>query len=436
MRICLLILLSLTTVLAALNANAQKVRDFTLPDVVDAFRATPYGVDDMKYIGTRYISQEDSTLMQHITRVVQRDIDFYADFSLIPIDSFYMTTYEIKEMDLLGWQRLGAEFLIKLEAEFPAQNIRGFWRMYHTPSQREVASGQLEYHRTYWRELAHDIANEIVYNSTGERGIFRTKVVYVKKFGQAKELFMADYDGTNEKQLTKTGSINLSPMFSPNQEEVYFTSYMSGEPQMYRLVLKTGEMTQIGDFQGVVAAPSISPDGNKIACVLSKDGNSEIYVLDLKGNIIKRLTKHRSIDSAPSWSPDGQSIVFSSDRTGAPQIYIMDADGLNVRRLTYEGGYNDSPIWADRGERITFVSRTKSRRFDLASINVDGTDYRVLTEVGMNENPHFSPDGKHIIFASSRLSSGDIYTMDLSGQNQRRLTHGGTSSNPAWGPIQ
>jgi TolB protein len=118
----------------------------------------------------------------------------------------------------------------------------------------------------------------------------------------------------------------------------------------------------------------------------------------------------------------------------------MDSDGLETRRLTYQGVYNDSPIWAARGERITFVSRTPSRRFDLASIDTSGTAYRILTKVGMNENPHFAPDGKHIIFASDRLArpgqSGDIYTMDISGENQRRVTHTGDASNPCWGPLK
>ena len=113
----------------------------------------------------------------------------------------------------------------------------------------------------------------------------------------------------------------------------------------------------------------------------------------------------------------------------------MDSDGLKVHRLTFQGSYNDSPIWSGDGRRIVFVSRTKDGRFDLASIRTDGTDFRRLTEVGRNENPHFAPDGRHIIFSSTRLSAGDIYTMDVSGRNQRRITRTGASSNPSWGPF-
>jgi len=431
-------LLLLTLILSFSTAMAQSddVREFRLDTLSGSFEPTRIGVDEMKYIGTRYISTEDSTLMQYVTSIVQRDLDFYADFKHVPLDTFYLKTYEIKDLGFFGWQRLGAEYLLKLEAEFPGRNMRLFWRLYFTPSQIEVSSGKIEYHRTFWREIAHAAANVVVYALAGERGIFRTKIAFVRRVGEGKEIFIADYDGSNERQLTNTGTINLSPVFSPDEKEIFFTSYLEDEPQLFKVTVETTEITKVAEFPGLVAAPAVSPDGNKIACVLSKDGNSEIYVLDMAGNVIKRLTRHRAIDSAPSWSPDAQMIAFSSDRTGAPQIYIMDADGLHQRRVTYQGKYNDSPIWSSRGDRVTFVSRSYRGRFDLASVDTSGTDYRILTEVGMNENPHFAPDGKHIVFSSSRLSEGDIYTMDLTGRNQRRLTRTGNCSNPTWGPIR
>jgi len=436
MKLASTALLVTAILLTSSGSHAQDSRGIRLDTVSGYFRATPIGVEDMRYIGDRYITGDDSSLMRYVTTVVQRDLDFYADFALVRVDNFYLTTYEITEMNLFGWQRMGADYVVKLEAEFPGPNLRAFWRLYDARTRSQIAKGNLEYKRQFWRELAHDISNEVVHFLTGDRGIFRTKIAYIKRVGTAKEVCIADYNGANERQLTHTGTINISPVFSPDGQTIFFTSYMEGDPQLFRVSVQTGEIKQITDFNGIAAAPAVSPDGNKIACVLSKDGNSEIYVLDMEGNIIKRLTRHHAIDSSPTWSPDGRMIAYSSDRTGAPQIYVMDSDGLNTRRLTYTGGYNDSPIWSDRGDRITFVSRTKFGRFDLASIDTSGVDYRIMTEVGHNENPHFSPDGKHIVFSSTRLSEGDIYTMDLSGRNQRRITRSANCSNPTWGPIR
>lgn len=432
------LLVSLLTLLALNSTEAQDdgVRKFNMDTISGHYDPTAVGVDDLRYIGTEYISKDDSTYMNYVATVIRRDIDFYADFQLTRIDPFFLKTYEITELDLLGWQRLGADFAVKLEVEFPGTNMLVRWKLYDVLHSQRIAKGQFSYNRTFWREIGHDIANEIVHTLTGDAGPFRTRVVYIKRIGLAKELFIADYDGSNEKQLTSNGSINLSPAFSPNKEEVYFVSYMAGQPKLYMVDVNTSVVTLIAEYGNLVGAPAISPDGKKIACVISENGNSDIYVLDLDGEIIKRLTKRRSIESSPTWSPDGRHIAFSSDRTGSPQVYVMDSDGLDVRRLTYQGSYNDSPLWSMRGDRLTLVSRTKTGRFNLVSIDVSGSDYRVLTKLGTNENPHFSPDGKHLVFSSTRLGGQDIYTMDVSGRNQRRLTNNQNCSNPAWGPLR
>lgn len=433
-----IIVIAMLLFATAAFAQGNNVRNiyFDTLNPIGGVVATPIGVDEMVYVGSQYITHDDTVLMNYVTRIVQEDIDFHADFDLIRVDSFYMKMYEIKELDILSWRRLGADLLVKLEAEFLGGNMKVRWRLFDAVKQQRITSSSIEHSKRDWRVLAHMIANEIVHYLTGDRGIFLTKICYIKKIGEAKEICVADYDGASEIQLTNTGTINLSPFFHPNGEDIYFTSYMEGDPKLFKVNIRNKKITKVADYTGIVAAPAISPDSNKIACVLSKDGNSEIYVLGLDGKVIKRLTNNRAIDSAPTWSPDSRMIAFSSDRSGSPQVYLMDSDGLNVRRLTFQSSYNDSPIWSARGDRITFVSRTKYGRFDLASIDTSGVEYRIYTELGQNENPHFSPDGKHIIFASTRLGPSDIYTMDITGRNQRRLTRSGNCSNPDWGPYR
>lgn len=439
--------LSIAITLAALLVFAGPVRAQFSDDVRNLYfdtlrtgdvQATPIGVADMRYVGTGYISQRDSTLMQYTTAVIRSDIDFYADFQLVLIDSFYLQLYEIKELGPLGWQRLGADYLLDLEAEILPGNLRVRWRLWDTSEKQQFAKGSAQRPKEEWRQLAHEISNDVVHTMTGEGGIFLTKICFIRDLGQgAKELFIADYDGANERQITHTGTINLSPAFAPYANEIYFTSYLGGDPALYRVNLENDRVSEVASYKGMVAAPAVSPDGDKIACCLTRDDNAEIYVLGLDGRIIKRLTRHWSIDTSPTWSPDGRMIAFSSDRTGVPQIYLMDSDGLNVRRLTFQGSYNDSPIWSAQGDRIVFVSRTRAGRFDLASIDTSGLDYRLMTQTGHNQNPHFSPDGKHIIFSSDRLGNNhDIYTADVTGRHQRRLTRYGGCTNPNWGPLR
>jgi TolB protein len=81
-----------------------------------------------------------------------------------------------------------------------------------------------------------------------------------------------------------------------------------------------------------------------------------------------------------------------------------------------------------------YISRDKI--FKICSVDISGRDLRILAEIGDNENPHFSPDGNHIIFSSARWGQSDLYMMDLFGRKQQRITAEGGYSNPVWSPVR
>lgn len=397
------------------------------------FEPTKIAVEEAHYVGIDYITAADSLIMRNSGIILQNDLDFSPYFENVPLDTFFMRHMELDRMTLLGWKRLAAQYVVQLEVEFPRNNITIRYRLFSTDSEREIRRERFETAKSDYRALVHEIANDIVKALLGDEGIYRTKIAYSKKLGDATELFIADFDGQNERQLTNNGSINILPSFSPDGQYIYFTSYMDDEPRVYMLNLKTNSVDLIASYPGLNTAPAVSPDGKTLACVLSKDGNSEIYLLERNGKIKRRLTNTWSIETAPTWSPDGKEIAFTSDRTGSPQIYVMDKEGLNVRRISYQGNYNDSPSWSPRGDKIIFASR--DGRFQIVSVDIMGRDFRVLADFGDNENPEFSPDGNHIVFASNRMGVKDIYTMDIFGQNQRKISSGGGCTNPAWSPY-
>jgi TolB protein len=429
----LLFLCLLNPVLKAQSKGAVTDYSGTL-GTKSSFEPTKISVEEVNYIGANYITGADSVIMRNCAAILRNDLDFSPYFEVVLPDTFFMHHMEMPEMTLQGWKWLGAAYVVKLEAEFPRENLRLRYRLLSADNGREIKKEKFEGNKSDYRTLVHQIANDIVKLLTGDDGIYRCKIVYVRQAGSLKELYLADYDGFDERRLTNNKAINISPAFTPDGENIYFTSFLDENPRIYMLTLKNNNIDLIAGYHGINAAPAVSPDGKSVACVLSKDGNSEIYLLDRKGKIIKRLTDSWAIESSPTWSPDGREIAFTSDRTGSPQIYIMDADGLNVRRLTYEGKYNDSPCWSPRGDRIIYVGREKI--FKICSVNINGEDLRILADQGDNENPHFSPDGNHIIFASNRTGQWDLYMMDLFGRNQRRLTTKGGYSNPIWSPIE
>jgi len=77
------------------------------------------------------------------------------------------------------------------------------------------------------------------------------------------------------------------------------------------------------------------------------------------------------------------------------------------------------------------VVRTPSG-FDIYTIDVTGENLRRLTYGYNNENPSWSPDGYHLVFSSNRTGRYEIYTMHWDGSNQKAITSGGENYNPSW----
>ena len=202
----------------------------------------------------------------------------------------------------------------------------------------------------------------------------------------AKEIVVADYDGAGPRPLGRNGSINLTPVWSPDARSLAYVSYRNGYPDMFRAFPfeRRPEQT-LSAFTGINSSPAWSPDGRMLALTLSKDGNPEIYLLTLATGAFRRLTRHTGIDTDPSWSPSGREIAFVSDRAGRPHIYVMDAEGVNVRQLT-TGGHHTQPRWSPKGDTIVFTTRATTH--DLWAISPDGANPRRLTDRARRQPGH------------------------------------------------
>jgi TolB protein len=314
--------------------------------------------------------------------------------------------------------------------------LEGEMRLYDltSPEFRQISSKKFDVPASQARRLAHKMADEVVLQFTGELGIADTKIAYVLGPRGAKEILMADYDGAAPAAVTRNGSINLSPVWSPDARSLAFTSYRQGYPDLYRAFPfeRRPEQT-LAAFSGINSSPAFSPDGRSLAMTLSKDGNPEIYVLTLATGTMRRLTRHAGIDTEPAWAPTGRQIAFISDRGGSPHMYVMDAEGANVRQLT-SGGFHTQPRWSPKGDTIVYTSRQAVH--DLWAINADGSNPRRLTSgSGDNQGATWSPNGRHLAFQSNREGRWQIFGMLADGTAQEAITRApGDATSPAWSP--
>lgn len=314
----------------------------------------------------------------------------------------------------------GAQVTVTGEVkDFPARRLIG--RSSHAGSLPEL------------RRLVHRVADDLVYQLTGERGVAETRVAFVAGATGMRELYVMDLDGYGLLKLTQ-GGVALSPAWTPDGQRLAFAWLHEKGWALYQVPAAGGASTHLWTRGGLNISPSYSPDGALVAFASSFEGNSEIYTLPVTGGTPRRLTKNRSIDTSPSWSATGQQLAFVSDRTGKAQVYVMDADGANARRLTFGFDYTDSPDWSPRGDQIAFVVRTGGG-FDIYTVDLEGRDPRLVVFGGANENPRWSPDGRHLVFASNRGGPWGLYITDADGVSVRRLPTPGTEAkSPAWSP--
>lgn len=384
---------------------------------------------------------DSKNLSFKLAQVISADLEFSGFFNILDPNIFDQSSLKGLKGNEIQWDTLsiiGAEAVVTggFNIKKPGQ-LDTELRLFDTVQQRFITGKRYEGKLADYRVIAHRFSNEIFEKLTGEKGMFDTKIAFVKKVSGKKEIYVMDYDGENSKKITWFNSLTLSPEWSPDGKKIAFTSYKDGNPDLYIKDIYSGNLKKISHKQGINIAPSWSPDGKKIALTLSlNNGNSEIYALSLINQKLQRLTRDWATDVSPSWSPDGKKIVFVSSRSGTPQIYRLSIETGKTRRLTYEGSYNTDPAWSPRGDWIVYTSTT-GEESNIHIINTEGGFHQQLTfNPGYNEDPSWSPDGRSITFSSSKTGQKEIYIMRADGTGQKRITHGkGEKTYPAWSPF-
>lgn len=283
------------------------------------------------------------------------------------------------------------------------------------------------------RALGQALAREILLALTGDPGFFGARLAAVRQRGN-KEIVVLDIDGSNIVPVTRNGSINLSPAWSPDGGSIAWTSYRRDNPDAYVKDLRTGRTRTLSAAPGVNIGPAWSPDGKQIAIARSVGGDSDLFLLDAEtGKVLRRLTTGGGIDVSPSFSPDGTQIAFSSERSGGSHIFVLDLASGQIRRVSRQGSLNTDPVWSPDGRSIAFVGRDP--RFDIFVVDVEtGQTRRITQNMGNNEDPDWSPDGRYLVFSSTRTGRSELWLASADGRHQIQITEGGGYTQPTFSP--
>jgi Tol biopolymer transport system component len=263
------------------------------------------------------------------------------------------------------------------------------------------------------------------------------------------QIFIANADGTNVRQLTNylNGACNFD--WSPDGKQIVFVSpcldraMQYPNSSLYTLSVDTGDIKElfsgpVGDFE-----PAWSPDGKKIAYTSVRDGSMQIYIYDFDKAAPTRLTSpENNVQSRyPSWSFDGTKLTYTVRRFGLLQIWVMDADGSNKQQLVRPGGSTSDylPVWSPDGTYVLF-----------SETNSDLTAPSVLAKFALGEEKakilpvqfpvvdvDFSNDGQWIAYETLDGKNQSVFIYSLGdGTSPHKLTDAAITSSfdPAWRP--
>ncbi len=293
------------------------------------------------------------------------------------------------------------------------------------------------------RKFAHQFADEIISKlGAGIPGVASTQIAFISSRTGSKEVWVIDYDGANQHALTSLRTISLMPRWSPDDSRIAFTCYqpLNGvvNAQICMYSMDAGKVISFPRFRGTNSAPAWSPDGTQLIFSSSMAGNPELYVTDINGSKPKRLTFSTGGSTSPAWNPKtGQSVVFVSDRGGIPKLYMMNADGTNTSLIDLpDKGYVIDPAWSPNGQLLAFSWRRPDGNYDIYVMEPTSQQIINLTPNAgaRNERPSWAPDGRHIVFESTRNGPRQIWTMLADGSQPRQLTTEGHNESPNWSP--
>ena len=373
--------------------------------------------------------------VDEIIQTIRDDLSYSGWFEVVDPSLYRLVPAAGEEGEPFeAWESIGVDDgFVRFDVKVDDRRVDLGARLYDVKSKSLIRHWRYAGNLDLKRRVAHTVSDELVMNYTGKKGVAMTRIAFVSKHGDGKEVYLMDYDGARVRRLTTSGTINLSPVWSPDGTELAWVSWHQRQPGVY-LMDDQGGLKQLRTVGGELSsAPDWSPDGTKLAYTSDVDDNTEIYLLDRTSGKNTRLTRHPGIDTAPAISPNGREIAFTSDRTGRPHTYLMGIDGLNIRRISWEGTYNESPAWSPDGTKLAFVSRVEGVFQIMVLDNATKKTTRLTYGLGNNENPRWSPDGRHIVFASNRGNGRyAIYTMRSDGSNVKQLTQGLDAYTPDW----
>lgn len=310
------------------------------------------------------------------------------------------------------------------------------------------------------RRQIHRAADVIHKAITGMDGIASTRIIYTIKspnsFDSSKaisEVWEADYDGGNPRQLTQEKTTCVTPVYIPPKAGFatggyMYVSYILGQPKIYTSSLKEGKSSRLSYLKGNQLMPAISQQRDKVAFISDVTGNPDLFLQNfspekgITGKPQQIFSARQSTQGSPTFNPDGTKIAFVSDKDGSAKIYVIQIPepgaslkDIKATLISKANRENSAPCWSPDGSKIAYCSKTSGDRqiwvYDCATKQ----EKQITEGPGHKENPSWAPNSLHLVFNTSTPKESELYIINLNQKEATKITSGsGEKRFPSWEP--
>ncbi len=307
------------------------------------------------------------------------------------------------------------------------------------------------------RRQLHILADTIHKALFGTDGIASTRIIYTLKAQipstkkWVSEIWEADYDGKNTRQVTSGDNFCVTPSYIPpktgnSSGSIVYVSYKIGQPKIYVSSLRDGIPRRLLALKGNQFMPAVTRQRDKVAFISDVAGNPDLFIQEFSpdrgiiGQPRQLSTAKKATHSTPTFSPDGKQIAFVSDKDGSPRIYMIDLSPSNIKLkdlktklLTKYNKESTAPAWSPDGTKITYCAKTSGVR-QIWLYDLETKEERQLTQgAGNKENPTWAPNSLHIVFNSTGGAGSELYLINLNQQEAVKISSGpGEKRYPSW----
>jgi len=365
-------------------------------------------------------------------------------------------------------QATGLSHLIRLQIE--GSNLHAKIIEVSAATSRNVGPIECSGNLAQDRKKIHQLADTIHQVLFGKPGIASSKILFVSKRRlpsirnepqYASEVYEADYDGQNCRQLTHTNSLCATPLWIPKRSQsllktnehgsskFLYVSYELGQPKFYTLSLYGGSPKRVTTMRGNQLTPTISSDGSQLAFCSDITGTADLYLVQFESGI-GAIGKPRQIFHArgtatgcPCFSPDGRKVAFVSNKDGCPRIYIMDIPKVGTKSadlkpilISKKCRNNTSPCWSPDGKKIAYSARNSGDREIWVYDIEKESEEQISKGEGSKESPSWAADNLHLVFHAYTTSGCDIYMINLNQPEPTKISSGtGDKLFAVWEPL-